>query len=455
MSEFEAQLAEQKAQGSPAQERKDPPGHRRDLSSDIPPDLLNDLIFNSDPSPTHVPPGVHGFHGIMPFDPFSFPFPIAVPMRSSTTSSPQGGAHLETILTDDKGDKQSKANGTVLEWGSEVELPTDSKVSPPKSMAPSGKHIGPVPLIPPTIHIQPPTDSNLGKSVGVPTASVAGTTRTGRTPGPSTTRSVEAQTPPQSGVRGSAGSAQSISLPGAPYPPTNQLGSLPETALPNPLERDMPPPPSESIRSNRPSTPQKSTPFGTSRPSATKSSPGHRGGDTPISLREALGADVPLPPSMASQSAYGPFGTIVDPSIYTTERVPAVPTVPSVPIVTPPGIPNVSQAPTAINFSHLPVNVPKGLPRGDGPSSTFTAYKSAFQSMPTTPPESSDMITIVRPDATAKPEPRPWDCVQQRLYSWAVVWEDSSFSHALEDISLGKQVGEFALSIFVMMTFKR
>jgi len=25
----------------------------------------------------------------------------------------------------------------------------------------------------------------------------------------------------------------------------------------------------------------------------------------------------------------------------------------------------------------------------------------------------------------------------------------------LEDISLGKQVGEFALSIFVMMTFKR
>jgi hypothetical protein len=75
--------------------------------------------------------------------------------------------------------------------------------------------------------------------------------------------------------------------------------------------------------------------------------------------------------------------------------------------------------------------------------------------MPTTPPESSDMITIVRPDATAKPEPRPWDCVQQRLYSWAVVWEDSSFSHALEDISLGKQVGEFALSIFVMMTFKR
>ena len=34
----------------------------------------------------------------------------------------------------------------------------------------------------------------------------------------------------------------------------------------------------------------------------------------------------------------------------------------------------------------------------------------------------------------------PWDLVTQRLYSWALVWEEESFVRALENISLGNQV---------------
>lgn len=56
---------------------------------------------------------------------------------------------------------------------------------------------------------------------------------------------------------------------------------------------------------------------------------------------------------------------------------------------------------------------------------------------------------------TAQSHPPPWDLVQQRLYSWAMIWEEQSFVRCLEDISLGKQVDEIPLSIYVMKTIKR
>jgi hypothetical protein len=39
-------------------------------------------------------------------------------------------------------------------------------------------------------------------------------------------------------------------------------------------------------------------------------------------------------------------------------------------------------------------------------------------------------------------DPMPWDRITQRLYSWAMVWEEETFARALENISLGKQVSE-------------
>jgi hypothetical protein len=69
-------------------------------------------------------------------------------------------------------------------------------------------------------------------------------------------------------------------------------------------------------------------------------------------------------------------------------------------------------------------------------------------------------------------DPTAWELVTQRLYSWALIQEDSSFTNAMEDLSLNRQVsiglllievllterrqvGEIPLSIFVMMTYKR
>lgn len=108
-----------------------------------------------------------------------------------------------------------------------------------------------------------------------------------------------------------------------------------------------------------------------------------------------------------------------------------------------------------IDLFRLPVEPPKGHIHGDSLSGSYTPYKTAVQSYPSTPPRPVDTAAIADPATSTKAQPQAWDCVQQRLYSWAVVWEDSTFSQALEDISLGKQVEEFALSIFVMMTFKR
>ena len=53
------------------------------------------------------------------------------------------------------------------------------------------------------------------------------------------------------------------------------------------------------------------------------------------------------------------------------------------------------------------------------------------------------------------PFPRPWDVVTQRLFSWALVWPPEDFVRSLENTALGKQVDEFALTIYMMTIFKR
>jgi hypothetical protein len=49
----------------------------------------------------------------------------------------------------------------------------------------------------------------------------------------------------------------------------------------------------------------------------------------------------------------------------------------------------------------------------------------------------------------------PWNLINQKLYSWALVWEEETYKRALENISLGHQIEEFALTTFMMMTYKR
>ena len=51
-----------------------------------------------------------------------------------------------------------------------------------------------------------------------------------------------------------------------------------------------------------------------------------------------------------------------------------------------------------------------------------------------------DKLHIIDPINPKIVEPAPWNLITQRLYSWALVWEDETFIRALERISLGQQV---------------
>ena len=344
--------------------------------------MLNDMIFNTRRE------GTPGFSGIpleqIPSIGFNlpglgFPFPHMGSGQADTSIS--GGAYIKTISTDE----QRKGNGTVLSWGSnaDVELPApDVRVTPPQAA-------------PPLIKIQAPTDSNLGKSLRNVSGSQAGTARTMHT-GPR-------QSPPKS------------------FATRDEAQSLPSAAVPDPAERDLPPPPSESIRSHRDSSVSKSPPI----PSIQARLSDHRG-DTPISMREALEGVTPtLPPPQPSQ-------------------------------------PKIS---TPVNFVTVPSMMRPVMSSSGVAESGHTGYKTALQTLPATPPQ-KDRVTVNELGTDEHYKPNPWDLVTQRLYSWAVVWEENSFSRAMEEISLNRQVdlptlrsnlqvGEFALTIFVMMTFKR
>jgi hypothetical protein len=55
-------------------------------------------------------------------------------------------------------------------------------------------------------------------------------------------------------------------------------------------------------------------------------------------------------------------------------------------------------------------------------------------------PHGRDTIHVLDTGNGNLADPMPWDRITQRLYSWAMVWEEETFARALENISLGKQV---------------
>ncbi|ODO06026.1 hypothetical protein L198_01254 [Cryptococcus wingfieldii CBS 7118] len=89
---------------------------------------------------------------------------------------------------------------------------------------------------------------------------------------------------------------------------------------------------------------------------------------------------------------------------------------------------------------------------------TMTSLQAASNilSNDSPPPSRRDILRITDPLASGPSGGwRPWDLLTQRLYSWALIMEEKSFVRALEDISLGRQVGEFPLSVFMMLAYKR
>lgn len=162
----------------------------------------------------------------------------------------------------------------------------------------------------------------------------------------------------------------------------------------------------------------------------------------------AVDKDLPPPPGEAMpawrQSAHPP---------YPTAPLPAAPQVTA----------NTPPRQTSIERQSEPLMFPVArLPSGSPPSS-HTAAPIA----PATHPKYQDTAQTTHTGHhadtngpsdtfhTAQSQPPPWDLVQQRLYSWAMIWEEQSFVRCLEAISLGKQVDEIPLSIYVMKTIKR
>lgn len=361
--------------------------------------LIDDLLFGDQfVAQLGFPPG-----GIPGFPPFGFgPFGN---QRDSVDS--QEGGFIRTLSPSeeqrrDTRDMKRDTNGDMT-WGSEVELPPPSdKVSPPRT------NFGPI------INIQAPTESNMDKTTQRPlTPSQAGS----KTP---TVRHIDIDIVEQQ--------------------------VLPEGhgAMPDPRERDLPPPPSESIRSNLPSPaggfpplPLSAATTGTAR---TARSVGR--GETPLDLQEALNAGPTGVPSVPPPSQRPMSRTTYS---YFPPVQPLAPQIPPVDVVAPHQVRASSDVPD---------------------SQAHTAYKTAYQSMPGTPKKSTNFGFAEgtkkgspqnqHDKATSMPaEPTAWELVTQRLYSWALIQEDSSFTNAMEDLSLNRQVSIGLLLIEVLLTERR
>ncbi|WVF65435.1 hypothetical protein IAT40_000162 [Kwoniella sp. CBS 6097] len=205
--------------------------------------------------------------------------------------------------------------------------------------------------------------------------------------------------------------------------------ALPEAAVPDPRERDLPAPPSESVRSHRPTPPSKSTPLD------ANTVEGRTPGAASIPLTQgsvAGGTQFP------TQSAYVGNPDHYPPSLH--------------------GPPPGAQAP--FGFSQAPAAT-QAKPPSPQPSPHM---RSDIHMQPNdiilSPPQNlmsppRDKIHVIDPLHPQMGGWKPWDMLTQRLYSWALIAEEKSFVRALEEVSLGRQVEEFPLSIFMMMTYKR
>lgn len=239
------------------------------------------------------------------------------------------------------------SGGGEMTWGSDVEMPQAGDSVPPPI------HGGP------TINIQPPTESNVGKS-------------SYRVPSGPTYSQATPRTPP-----------------GMPRPQDMVFeapGGVIQDQFQRPnVDRDLPAAPSESVLSHRQSP-------------------------------------VPGPGSMEMQA--------------------------------PPHTPGTQ-----------PSRLVSHTDQGNGAHSTtyVTAPKSILQPERkyVTPPQGSQPLTPRRDrihitdSMPTEGKVDPWNSVTQKLYSWALVWEEETFVRAMERMSLGGQIEEFPLTIFMTMTFKR
>ncbi|RXK38177.1 hypothetical protein M231_04551 [Tremella mesenterica] len=344
-------------------------------------------------------------------------------------------------------------SGELLTWGSDVEFP-----EPGESVPPPRPKTG---MAPPSIFIQAPTDSNMGKSMGVSvTPSARGTALPAQ----------EIQTTP-------GGVDQDVDSDHQTHKThqTQQTQKTHHTALPDPLQRDLPPVPSESIRSHRSSPAQMSNEGYPPLPPSTAHEQGQSmkdsskafsgktvGGQGWQANTPSMTKTVPIqqsqigktasvartvPPGMMYIPGLAPLGEVLGQTHPGVDPMGGMSTVPQ----------QVTDMENGINQQQQS-NIPR-----DSHDYSSPTFHTAPQPGETQQQQEKDMIHIYDPEQLQQAPSSgggggvipPWDLITQRLYSWALVWEDESFVRALENVSLGKQVEEFPLTVFTMMTFKR
>lgn len=355
-----------------------------------------------------------------------------------TQYSQQAGAASQVRSVGPLTERRPSAQGDLI-WGSEVELP-----HPNESI--SFPHIAG-----PTINVLPPTESNMGNNKASTRAS------------------------PRSRTFSASKSHPSTTVGGRMAPDDGRIDVITEQplsvgAMPDPREKELPPQPSESVK-NQPPDP---TLFD-NMTAAQRTQPGTvTGSAIPKNMAQSAysyGPPDQYPPSaprlrtantqVQSAADVGVNAGIVTGSIYGTAIEP--PTTSFFPGQTMRhiAVPGTTVPPAPVSPMHSDPVPPTSQPFSE-PLSTIHMRLHETKSSPftaTAPGKSTsaprDRIHVVDPLFSPMAGWKPWDMLTQRLYSWALIMEEKSFVRALEDISLGRQVEAFPLSVFLMLAYKR
>lgn len=330
------------------------------------------------------------------------------------------------------------AQGDLI-WGSNVELPQPKEII-------SFPHIRG-----PTINILPPTESNMGKNKASTRAS----------PQSRTVSASRSHPPPVAG--------------GKMAPDEDRIDiiaeqSLGNVAVPDSGEKKMPPQPSESAKIQ----PSDLGLFGTNGAAQRIRPEIVMGSTMPKSMAQSAysyGPPDQYPPpaprlrtantQVPSTADIGANADIVPGPMYGTTVEP--PTASFFPEQTMyhTAVPGTTSAP-APAFNMHPAPVPSTSRVLNEPPSTVHMRLHETISCPLTAAAPGKSVSPPRDrihmaDSLYPPMAgwKPWNMLTQRLYSWALIMEEKSFVKALEDISLGRQVEAFPLSVFLMLAYKR
>lgn len=373
--------------------------------------------------------------------------------------SPQSTKIREIPST--RGREQSGGDVT-LTWGSEVELPSGTG-SPTKATQAPAHTYGAPSTVPrgPIINVHPPTESNARtRAASIPSRTDP------RTPAAQTVQLQQDE--PETGMTGMAEVDKS-------------LPSTPETERGQPMRSAVVPagddarvgtasPPSVEYARHAPSIAQVTQPGyggypyekattapttmpdayattvrdGTMQDSATSDTlptptghyPAVLGAPIPATATTARTQPGPMRGTAPSRTAMSRAGGIQQPFTPITEQQSAM----TADAVT---------APTHITR-------PSQFSQPAAPQSPAQRGQYAATRPPAAPVRDIIRIREAAPqDEGSRDGLEPWESIVQRLYQWAMVWEEDSFTKALEGMALGKQIEALGLTVFMMMVYKR